>query len=178
MKVAAQAAEEIRPVDDAFARQPVTFVLAVIVRSVDRADAVADGLEEVRMLLFEQVVRIEADHDFGVVGDEPHKLARVAAQARAGQVLDAEHRTDPFGGQSETADGVGGVLQAGFAFPVGDRLRTGMQHQPLRVEDLRQADHPLHQQDVLFAPLRIEHRNVERAAERQVARPFSQLAEI
>ena len=46
-----------------------------------------------------------------------------------------------------------------------------MQHQPLRVEDLRQADHPLHQQDVFFAPLRIEHRDVERAAERQVARP-------
>ena len=64
-----QAAEEIGPVDDAFARQPVTFVLAVVVRRVDRADAVADGLEKVRMLLFEQVVRIEADHDFGVVGD-------------------------------------------------------------------------------------------------------------
>lgn len=46
-----------------------------------------------------------------------------------------------------------------------------MQHQPLRVENLRQADHPLHQQDVLFAPLRIEYRDVERTAERQVTRP-------
>ena len=123
------------------------------------------------MLLFEQVVRIEADHDFGVVGDEPHKLARVAAQARAGQVLDAEHRADLFGGQREATDGVGRVLQADLPFFVGDRLRTGMEHEPLRAEDRREADHPLHKRDVLFAQRRIGYRDVELAAERQVAGP-------
>lgn len=101
----------------------------------------------------------------------PHKLARVAAQTRAGQVLDAEHCADLFGGQREAADGVGRVLQADLPFFVGDRLRTGMEHEPLRAEDRREADHPLHERDVLFAQRRIGYRDVELAAERQVAGP-------
>ena len=50
-------------------------------------------------------------------------------------------------------------------------IRTGMEHEPLRAEDRREADHPLHKRDVLFAQRRIGYRDVELAAERQVAGP-------
>ena len=46
-----------------------------------------------------------------------------------------------------------------------------MEHEPLRAEDRREADHPLHERDVLFAQRRIGYRDVELAAERQVAGP-------
>src|SRR5690606_11770435 len=78
------------PIDDAAARRPVLFVLAVVVGDVHGVDALSDRPDKLLRRLLDQVVDVAADAHAVEAVDQRRDLGAGIPQARTGQALDAK----------------------------------------------------------------------------------------
>lgn len=135
-------------------------------------DPPSGRLDEVRDGPLHIVVRVEADPDARHGVDDAHQLLGRVAQAGARKVLDAEFHAARVGNGLQCADRRDGVFEPPLAQAVGNRLRTGVQHQPLRrIEFAAPTDHLRLNRHVRRPQRVVRDRNVERPREGQMHRP-------